>query len=107
MLLARILKERRRRWEEAELARMKKAGKPQRRRMEGQKYKNPKPPTPAKLPSAAGGWCWASVRATGWSPRVNGKCSPDGMGLPSYGRICALNGSKADSEDGIGQCGKR
>ncbi|MBL9004073.1 MAG: restriction endonuclease subunit S [Myxococcales bacterium] len=61
VLLARILKERRRRWEEAELARMKKAGKPPKDDAWKTKYQEPEAPDTSKLPLLPEGWCWASV----------------------------------------------
>jgi type I restriction enzyme S subunit len=61
VLLARILKERRRRWEEAELARMQKAGKTPKDDAWKKKYAEPETPDTSKLPSLPEGWCWASV----------------------------------------------
>lgn len=61
VLLARILKERRRRWEEAELARMQKAGKTPKDDAWKKKYEEPETPDTSKLPSLPEGWCWASV----------------------------------------------
>ena len=59
VLLARILKERRCRWEEAELARMKKAGKPPKDDAWKTKYQEPEAPDTSKLPPLPEGWCWA------------------------------------------------
>lgn len=61
VLLARILKERRRRWEEAELARMKKAGKTPKDDAWKTKYQEPEAPDTSKLPPLPEAWCWASV----------------------------------------------
>ena len=63
VLLARILKERRRRWEEAELTRMKKAGKTPKDDAWKKKYEEPETPDTSKLPSLPEGWCWASLDA--------------------------------------------
>ncbi len=63
VLLARILKERRRRWEEAELARMKKAGKTPKDDAWKRKYEEPEAPDTSKLPSLPEGWCWATMAA--------------------------------------------
>jgi len=60
-LLARILKDRRRRWEEAELARLKKAGKPPKDDKWKAKYEEPSPPDTSKLPEVPEGWCWTTV----------------------------------------------
>ena len=61
VLLDRILTERRRRWEEAELAKMKAKGKvPKDGKWKG-KYKEPVAPDTDGLPELREGWCWASV----------------------------------------------
>lgn len=61
VLLERILTERRRRWEEAELAKMKAAGRrPQDDRWKT-KYDEPTRPDTRKLPNLPDGWCWATV----------------------------------------------
>jgi type I restriction enzyme, S subunit len=61
VLLDRILTERRRRWEESELARMKAAGKPPKDDSWKSKYKEPvAPDTSAFLPLPEG-WCWATA----------------------------------------------
>jgi len=60
-LLARILRERRRRWEEAELAKLAAKGKPPRGDRWKQRYKEPAPPRTAGLPELPPTWCWATV----------------------------------------------
>ncbi len=60
-LLKRILAERRRRWEEAELAKLKAAGKPPKDDKWKAKYEEPKPPDTKGLPELPDGWCWASA----------------------------------------------
>ena len=73
VLLDRILAERRRRWEESELARMKAAGKPPKDDRWKSKYKEPVAPDTSALPQLPDGWCWAthrparSVRSSGQS----------------------------------------
>lgn len=62
-LLDRILKERRRHWEEAELARLKKAGKAPKDDKWKARYEEPEVPDTSKLPELPEGWCWASVDA--------------------------------------------
>ncbi len=60
-LLARIRVERRKKWEEAELAKMKAKGK---RPIDDQwkaKYKEPEPVEETDLPELPDGWCWAST----------------------------------------------
>ena len=61
VLLERILSERRRRWEEAELASLKAKGKPPKNDKWKAKYKEPVPPDTTDLPELPEGWCWASV----------------------------------------------
>jgi type I restriction enzyme S subunit len=61
VLLERIRVERRKKWEEAELAKMKAKGKaPADDKWKG-KYVEPAPADAAGLPELPGGWCWASV----------------------------------------------
>lgn len=59
--LERILAERRRRWEEAELAKMKAKGKVPTDDRWKAKYKEPVAPNTAELPGLPEGWCWASL----------------------------------------------
>ena len=60
VLLERILAERRRRWEDAQLARMTAAGKTPKNGKWKAKYKEPTAPDTARLPSLPEGWCWAT-----------------------------------------------
>ncbi len=62
-LLARILKERRRRWEDAELAKLKAAGNTPKDDKWKAKYEEPVAPDASRLPELAEGWCWASLGA--------------------------------------------
>ncbi len=61
VLLGRILAERRRRWEEAELAKMKAKGKTPKNDKWKAKYKEPVAPDTSDLPDLPEGWCWATV----------------------------------------------
>jgi len=61
VLLERILAERRRRWEEAELAKMKAKGKTPKDDKWKAKYKEPVVPDTEDLPALPEGWCWTSV----------------------------------------------
>jgi len=61
VLLARILKERRHRWEEAELDRLKKAGKTPKDDKWTKKYEEPLTPDTTTLPQLPEGWRWATV----------------------------------------------
>lgn len=60
-LLKRIRSERRRRWEESELAKLKAKGKPPTDDKWKAKYKEPDPVDTTGLPELPKGWCWASV----------------------------------------------
>jgi len=60
-LLERIKAERRKRWEEAELAKMTAKGKPPKDDKWKAKYKEPTPPDTTNLPELPNGWCWASL----------------------------------------------
>lgn len=105
VLLARILKERRRRWEEAELARMKKAGKTPKDDAWKKKYEEPEAPDTSKLPALPEGWCWASVEQLLVAPLANGKSVPDGMGLPVLRLTAIRNGCVDLTERKLGQWG--
>lgn len=60
-LLKRIRVERRRRWEEAELAKMLAKRKPPKDERWKAKYEEPEPVDEEGLPELPDGWCWASV----------------------------------------------
>lgn len=76
-LLARILKERRRRWEQAGLGKLKAAGKTPKDDKWKAKYEGPTAPDTSTLPELPEGWCWANVGQLitsldqGWSPRCD------------------------------------
>lgn len=61
VLLQRIVAERRRRWEEAELAKLSAAGKTPRDDNWKAKYEEPEPPEAKDLPELPEGWCWTNV----------------------------------------------
>jgi type I restriction enzyme, S subunit len=61
VLLARILNERRRRWEEAELFRLKAVGKTPMDDKWRAKYQEPVAPDTSTLPELPEGWCWVTV----------------------------------------------
>ena len=64
-LLARILEERRRRWEAAELAKMKAKGESPKTDAWKSKYRAPTTPDTTNLPALSEGWCWAKVEVVG------------------------------------------
>lgn len=84
VLLDRILAERRRRWEEAELAKIKAKGKAPKDDEWKAKYVAPVAPDESELPELPDGWCWATVDALSWDGGygVSRKCQPDGSGPP-------------------------
>ena len=61
VLLDRILVQRRRRWEEAELARLTKAGKPPKDEKWKAKYEEPAKPDLSGLRELPEGWCWTTL----------------------------------------------
>ena len=65
VLLQRILKDRRHRWEEAELAKMKAAGKTPKDEKWKSRYSQPEPVDPLDLPVLPDGWCWTRVSSAG------------------------------------------
>lgn len=64
-LLARILKERRAKWEADQLARMRAAGKPPKDDKWKTKYPEPALPGSPRLPGLPDGWAWVSVEQLG------------------------------------------
>jgi type I restriction enzyme, S subunit len=79
VLLERILAERRRCWEEAELAKMKTTGTEPKGDRWKAKYVEPVGPANTDLPELPEGWCWASMSAlTIWGPQ-NGLYVPRGQ----------------------------
>ena len=82
-LLDRILKERRRKWEEEQLAAFAKAGKTPPPKWK-EKYKEPAGVEGGDLPQLPEGWCWATVEAVLNEPLRNGhsaRASGDGTGV--------------------------
>lgn len=75
-LLKRIRKERRKRWEEAELAKMKAKGKSPKNDKWKQKYKEPEPVDTEGLPDLPEGWCWAKLPELGELNRGKSKHRP-------------------------------
>jgi len=85
VLLDRILKERRRRWEQAELAKMKAKGESPKNDNWKSKYQAPCAPDTTNLPALPEGWCWATVSALVSDEPQNGVYLPKtryGSGTP-------------------------
>lgn len=103
VLLKRILAERRRRWEEAELEKMKASGKTPKNDNWKARYKEPAVPDTAALPSLPEGWCWATVDQLLSEPLVNGRSvkSAD-RGFPVLRLTSLQNGSINLNERKIG-----
>jgi type I restriction enzyme S subunit len=96
VLLAGILAERRRRWEEAELAKMKAAGKTPKDDKWKAKYEEPAAPDTDGLPELPEGWCWATVDALVREPLRNGHSSPEdksGNGVPTLTLTAVTTGN--------------
>ena len=68
-LLKRILTERRRRWEEDQLAKFKAKGQEPPKNWKA-KYKEPVAPDTTNLPPLPEGWCWVTLNEAAWSARL-------------------------------------
>lgn len=93
-LLKRIRVERRRRWEEAELAKMVAKGKPPKDDRWKAKYEEPEPVDESELPELPEGWCWASLdemcdptRGITYGIVQTGDDTPDGVPTVRCGDI--------------------
>jgi type I restriction enzyme S subunit len=84
-LLKRILAERRRCWEQAELAKMKAAGKLPKDQRWKKNYREPVAPRTEDLPPLPAGWCWATWSQIGVSQ--NGRFFPSKEYQPSGIRL--------------------
>jgi type I restriction enzyme S subunit len=82
-LLARILVERRRRWEEDQLGKFAAAGKAPPKNWKP-KYKEPVPAETATRPALPEGWCWATMDQLAWASGygTSQKCRETNAGLP-------------------------
>lgn len=99
VLLERIRAERRRRWEEAELAAMRAKGKEPANDKWKEKYEEPAPADSDGLPSLPPGWCWASLDELLVSLRNGIATKPDAdSGLPIL-RISAVRPLSVDLAD--------
>jgi type I restriction enzyme, S subunit len=91
VLLERIKVERRRRWEEAELEKMKANGKVPKDDKWKKRYKEPEPTDTEGLPELPAAWYWMSLRNVAWSvkdgPHYSPKYSEEGIPFISGGNI--------------------
>ncbi len=69
-LLKRIRQERRKRWEEAELAKLKANGKTPKDDRWKEKYEEPAPVDAEGLPELPEGWCWVAAEEVAWDVTV-------------------------------------
>ena len=99
VLLKRILAERRRRWEEAALAKMKAAGKPPTNDKWKARYKEPIEPDTAALPPLPEGWCWATVDQLSHLVRNGYSRKPSADGHVRILRISAVRPMAIDPSD--------
>lgn len=99
-LLKRIRTERRQRWEEAELAKLRAKGKEPKNDRWKQKYKEPVPIDPAGLPELPEGWCWISLDEVSWDSQygTSVKCDYEAPGSPVL-RIPNVAGNRLWLED--------
>lgn len=74
-LLARILQERRTRWEAKQLEKFAQQGKTPPKNWQG-KYPEPIPPDTRSLPTLPEGWVWATLSQIGWLDRGRSKYRP-------------------------------
>jgi type I restriction enzyme S subunit len=84
-LLARILTERRRRWEEAELAKLRAKGKEPKNDAWKKRYVEPSPLRLGDLPRLHDGWCW--VRAEQVSEFITKGTTPSASAMATSGEI--------------------
>ncbi|MBN2296869.1 MAG: restriction endonuclease subunit S [Pirellulales bacterium] len=99
-LLARILKERRRRWEEQQLAAYKAKSKTPPKGWE-KKYKEPAEPDTTNLPELPEGWCWARVDQVG-DVQLGRQRSPkhhQGPHMRPYLRVANVFEDRIDTSD--------
>ncbi len=100
VLLARILAERKLRWEKAELAKMKAKGIVPKDDRWKARYEEPVGPDLSGLPDLPEGWCWTTVEALFWNAGygTSQKCSLEGQG-PVVLRIPNIRNQRIDLAD--------
>lgn len=99
VLLQRILAERRRRWEEAELGAMQAKGKTPKDDKWKVKYEEPVSPDAAALPELPNGWCWATLEQLATEVRNGYSKAPNETQGIRILRICAVRPMEVDLDD--------
>jgi type I restriction enzyme S subunit len=100
-LLERILAERRRRWEEAELAKMKAKGTVPKNDKWKTKYVEPVAPDTSELPELPEGWCWTRIDTVG-RVQLGRQRSPahhSGADMRPYLRVANVFEDRIDTSD--------
>ena len=106
VLLERIRAERRRRWEETEMEKMKAAGKTSKNDKWKARYKEPTAPDTATLPALPEGWCWARIDAIG-DVQLGRQRSPkdhSGPNMRPYLRVANVFEDRLDLSDVMEMC---
>lgn len=99
-LLARLLRERRQRWEAVQLAKFEASGKPPPKGWRA-KYVEPAAPDTSKLPVLPAGWCWATVDIAG-DVLLGRKRAPQfltGQWTKRYLRVANIKDDRIDFSD--------
>ncbi|MFN4865027.1 MAG: restriction endonuclease subunit S [Cyanobium sp.] len=99
VLLERILVERRRRWEEAELAKMKAKGKVPKNDKWKARYVEPVGPDTSELPELPEGWCWSTIDQLSQLVRNGYTKKPSPQGGVRILRISAVREMNVDFDD--------
>jgi type I restriction enzyme, S subunit len=97
-LLARILTERRARWEARQLAKFKEQGKTPPTGWQA-RYPEPVPPDTADLPTLPKGWVWASVDQLSPDDLANGRSVPSANSGPKVLRLTAIRDGCVDLDE--------
>lgn len=100
-LLKRIRIERRRRWEEAELAKMIAKGKAPKDDRWKAKYEEPEPVDESGLPELPEGWCWTTIETAG-DVHLGRQLAPQymtGRGTRPYLRVANIKDDRIDFSD--------
>lgn len=100
LLLQRILVERRRKWEENEVAKMREKGREPKDDKWKARYQEPATPDTRDLPELPEGWCWASLGMLSWDSGygTSVKCDYDAPGPPVL-RIPNIDAGRVDLAD--------